>query len=133
LPTVADIIGVEAPENIDCLSFLPTLTGAQQTAHDYLYWEFHERGGRQALRKGDWKLVQYNVNKDPRKPYELYNIKVDPGEENDLAEVQLEKVEELKSLLKNARTDSEVFQFKSVSYNAENRLQEHFLIDSITS
>jgi len=26
--------------------------------HDYLYWEFHEKGGRQALRKGDWEAFK---------------------------------------------------------------------------
>lgn len=119
LPTVADIIGLEKPKDIDGISFLPTLQGDKQEQHEYLYWEFHERGGRQALRQGDWKLLQYNVNKNPRKPYELYNLKDDPGEENDLAKSNPEKLEELKALLKNARTESKVFKFKSVSYNAE--------------
>ncbi len=119
MPTVAEIIGVDIPQNIDGISFLPTLLQEPQKEHDFLYWEFHERGGRQALRKGDWKLVQYNVNKEPRKPYELYNLNNDPGEENDLAKDQPEKLEELKNLLKNARTESEIFKFGSVSYNAE--------------
>ena len=119
MPTVADIIGVEAPENIDGISFLPTLLGDEQQVHEYLYWEFHERGGRQALRKGNWKLVQYNVNKEPQGKYELYNLAEDVGEENDLADKNMEKVEELKGLLKNARTESEIFQFEATSYNAE--------------
>ncbi len=119
MPTIAEIVGLEKPQNIDGLSFLPALLGEHQEEHDYLYWEFHERGGRQALRKGDWKLLQYNVNKDPRKPYELYNLKNDPGEENDLADTKPEILEQLKALLKNARTDSEVFKFASESYNAE--------------
>lgn len=119
MPTVAEIIGTKAPKNIDGISFLPTLIGGEQPDHEYLYWEFHERGGRQALRKGDWKLVQYNVNKDPKNPFELYNLKEDPGETIDLAEAHQEKLEELKALLKNARTESEVFRFASESYNAE--------------
>ena len=119
MPTVAQITGIDKPQKIDGISFLPVLVGEQQEEHDYLYWEFHERGGRQALRKGDWKLVQYNVNKSPRKPFELYNLKDDPGEENDLAKVEPEKLKELSELLKNARTESEVFKFGSVSYNAE--------------
>lgn len=84
-----------------------------------MYWEFHERGGRQALRQGDWKLVRYNVNKSPSQPYELYRLDVDPGEENDLAATHPEKVEELKAILIGARTESAVFKFASESYNAE--------------
>lgn len=119
MPTFADIVGVEQPQNIDGISFLPTLLNTEQLEHDYLYWEFHELGGRQALRQGDWKLVRYNVNKQPQGEYELYNLKQDPSEENNLALTHAEKLETLKSLLNNARTASDVFQFASESYNAE--------------
>ena len=62
MPTVADLAGVQAPEQIDGISFLPTLLGQRnQKKHNYLYWEFHEQGGRQAIRKEDWKLVRYKV------------------------------------------------------------------------
>jgi arylsulfatase A-like enzyme len=119
MPTVAQIVGIEAPQGIDGLSFLPALLGEEQKEHEYMYWEFHERGGRQALRQGDWKLVRYNVNKSPSQPYEMYRLDVDPGEENDLAATHPEKVEELKTILKGARTESAVFKFASESYNAE--------------
>ena len=111
-PTVAEITGTSTPENIDGISFLPTLTGKEQPKHEYLYWEFHEKGGRQALRKGDWKLVHYNVFKPEEMTTELYNIAEDPGEENDLAGGNPEKVAELEELLQGARTESEVFSFR---------------------
>ena len=38
-------------------------------------------GGRKALRKGDWKLVHYNVLKPEQMTTELYNLKTDTGEE----------------------------------------------------
>jgi arylsulfatase A-like enzyme len=119
MPTVAQIVGLESPKGIDGISFLPSLLGKPQLAHDYLYWEFHERGGRQALRQGDWKLVRYNVNKAPSQPYELYRLDEDPGEENDLAAEYPEKLAELQKLVQSARTESEVFRFASDSYNAE--------------
>jgi len=119
LPTVAEIIGVDAPKNIDGLSFLPVLTGGEQSRHDYMYWEFHERGGRQALRQGDWKLVRYDVNKEPQGDYELYDLSVDPGEEKDLAADHPEKVKELVDIMQNARTESEVFTFMSDTYLAK--------------
>lgn len=121
MPTLADIIGIEKPKDIDGISFLPTLIGGQQVQHDYLYWEFHEGGGRQALRKGDWKLVKYNVNAEPKLPFELYNLKDDPGEKNDLAQVHPEIVEELKTIMQNARTESDVFKFSSVAYDGNKK------------
>lgn len=87
MPTFCDIIGVDVPENTDGISFLPTMLGNDeaQQKHDYLYWEFHEKGGRQAVRMGPWKAVKYNVFKG-NKPIELYDLRIDIGEENDVVE-----------------------------------------------
>ena len=111
LPTVAEITGAGVPENIDGISFLPTLLGEKQQEHEYMYWEFHEQGGRKALRKGDWKLVQMNISIPEKATTELYNLADDIGEENDLADKYPEKVKELTDLLNSARTESNVFQF----------------------
>jgi arylsulfatase A len=119
MPTVADIIDIDAPEGLDGISFLPTLQSKEQAEHDYLYWEFHEKGGRQAVRRGDWKLVKYDVIKDPDRPIELYNLSDDPGESIDLAAENPEKVEELIEIMRNARTESDVFTFMSETYLAK--------------
>ena len=112
LPTFSEIVGAKTPGNIDGISFLPTLTGeGEQQQHEYLYWEFHERGGRRALRKGDWKLVQYNVLKPEKTTTKLYNLVQDPGEEKDLSKENKELFDEMLNLLNNARTESEVFKF----------------------
>ena len=58
LPTAAEIAGVKPPTGIDGISMLPALLGKEQKSHDYLYWEFHERGFQQAIRMGDWKAVR---------------------------------------------------------------------------
>lgn len=121
LPTFADITGMTPPENIDGISFFASLTGQDdhQKKHHYLYWEFHERGGRLALLKENWKLVQYNVNKTPIGEFELYNLAEDPSEQNNLARSYPEKVNELLDIMLSARTESEVFKFSSETYNAE--------------
>ena len=113
MPTVAELAGTNAPDNIDGISFLPTLLGQEdQKQHDYLYWEFHEKGGRKALRKGDWKLVSYNVNNPEKTTVELYDLSADLGEENNLADEHPELVKELQQLMEQARTESEVFPFE---------------------
>lgn len=111
MPTVADIIGTETPDNIDGISYLPTLKGIEnQKEHDYLYWEFHENNGRQAIRKGDWKAVRYNVHNDGK--MELYNLKTDMSENIDLAAEYPDKVVEFDSLMKVSRTESDLFRFE---------------------
>ncbi len=111
-PTVGELTGAQVPENTDGISFLPSLLGEQQKAHDYLYWEFHEMGGRKAIRKGNWKLVHYKVNKPEETTTELYNLETDPGEENNVATDHPDVVQELEALMENARTPSEIFPFQ---------------------
>lgn len=111
MPTMADVIGADVPDNIDGISYLPSLNGhGEQKEHDYLYWEFHENNGRQAVRKGDWKAVKYDVHNNGS--IELYNLKIDVSEKFNLADAYPQKVAELDSLMKVSRTESELFDFK---------------------
>ena len=117
MPTLAEIAGASLSDTLDGVSFLPTLTGeGEQVDHDYLYWEFHEKGGRIAVRKGNWKAVKYNVQKDPAKGIELYDLSVDPGETDDVASDFPDVVEELTGIMKGARTESDVFQFDAATF-----------------
>jgi len=117
MPTVADIIDSEVSDTLDGISLMPTLTGdGEQLKHDYLYWEFHEKGGRIAVRKGKWKGVKYNVQKAPDKMIELYDLSLDPGETNNVASEFPEIVEELTGIMKTARTESDVFKFSTSTF-----------------
>jgi len=99
-PTALAAAGIEVQSEwkFDGVNLLPYLQGkADQVPHDTLYWRL---GDQNAIRQGDWKLVQYDVNVDqsggrgvtaPR----LYNLKDDIGEVNDLARKHPEKVAEL--------------------------------------
>jgi arylsulfatase A len=114
MPTLAGIAGAKVPENIDGISFLPTLMAQKdQKQHEFMYWEFHELGGRQALRKGNWKLVRYQVFDASKTTTELYDLSADIGETNNVAAQHAEIVEELSKLMKGARVPSEVFPFQS--------------------
>ncbi|AQT67342.1 Arylsulfatase [Anaerohalosphaera lusitana] len=109
LPTCAQLAGVDAPPNIDGLSFVPELIGKPQKKHEYLYWEFPVWGGRQAVRMGKWKAVRLNVKKNPEAPIELYNLNKDIGEQNNVADQHLEIVAKMKEIMEKAHTPSEKF------------------------
>ena len=114
MPTLAGLAGAETPENTDGISFLLTLLGqADQLLHDFMYWEFHELGGRQAVRKDNWKLVRTQVFQADKTSTELYDLNADLGEENNVASQHPEVVKDLLDLMAGARTPSEVFTFQS--------------------
>lgn len=113
MPTVAEIAGIQVPKNLDGISFLPSLSGkGKQVQHESLYWEFHEQKGRQALRKGDWKLIRYNVLTSDKTTTELYNLKTDLGEEKNIADQNPKIVKEMMEILNRSRIPSEVFPFR---------------------
>ena len=110
MPTACDLLGIETPAGIDGVSFAATLTGkGGQKAHSSLYWEFHELGGRRALRKGDWKLVQYGLKPDNFGKCELYNLAEDLSEKSDLAGKHSKRVAMMLTEMNAARTRSERF------------------------
>ncbi|MFQ5929097.1 MAG: arylsulfatase [Acidobacteriota bacterium] len=114
MPTIAEITGTKAPTGIDGISFAPTLLGQvdRQKRHDYLYWEFPGYGGQQAVHMGDWKAVRQNMlrknNKDPLK-IELYNLKEDIGEKNDVAAQHPDVVAKFAKIMKESRVPSKLF------------------------
>ena len=110
MPTLAELTGTVLPEKTDGISFLPTLLSKKdQQAHDYLYWEFHELNGREALRSGKWKLIRQPIVGETI--LELYDLSNDIHEDTNLAEKYPDKVKELVSLMDNARTESPYFDF----------------------
>ena len=112
LPTACEIAGVEMPEKLDGISYLPTLLGRAnaQKMHEYLYWASSEGATSVGVRQGKWKLVKYrlagknakndsNLNEEPG-DWRLYDLTNDSGEQNNLAEQQADKVAEILELLK---------------------------------
>lgn len=104
LPTFAEMLNLHSSRETDGISILPVLLGEEgQAERDYFYFEFQEMGGRQAVIKGDWKLLHLDIRIGGT--YELYNIASDPSENHDLIDHYPGKAAELKRLMKEARRD----------------------------
>lgn len=119
MPTFAELIGQKSfyPQYNDGISMVPTLLGeARQTQHNHLYWEFHEKGGRQAVRKGKWKAVRYSVFKNRDSMPQLFDLSIDKAEQNNLADSLPELAIEMARLMSESRTESEIFNFKSNTF-----------------
>jgi len=102
LPTAAKLAGVDPPENTDGISVVPTLLGERQEPHEFLYWEFFERGFQQAVRYDKWKAIRLK-----QQPLVLYDVTKDLGEEHDVAAEHPDVIAKIETYLKTARTESE--------------------------
>jgi len=103
LPTVAEFIGAELPEqlHLDGASLLPLLTGREETGpHDaIIYW-------RRAIGVGKWKLHTKIRIKDDSYPTPtapaLYDLQADIDETHDLSDVRPDVVSDLEKRLDTA-------------------------------
>jgi arylsulfatase A-like enzyme len=112
LPTCAALAHVPGPPRVDGVSLVPTLLGrGRQVIHPWLYWEFHEDGGRQAVRQGRWKAVRQHVDQAPDGPLELYDLDADPAERHDVAAQHPDLVRSLSTIMRGAHTPSKLFPF----------------------
>jgi arylsulfatase A len=100
MPTFAEMAGAACPKT-DGISLMPALKGdfAHQERHDLLYWE---RAGKQAARAGDWKAILTAGTS----AIERFDLKADPGETEDLAQVNSEPDMRMQALMKEAHVDN---------------------------
>ena len=103
--TAAELADAKAPSNLDGLSLVPTLTGeGEQKEHEFLYWEFHEGGFKQAaLYQGRWKGIRSG---GPDAVVQLFDQENDVAEVTDVADKHPEIAEKIGAYLKTARTPS---------------------------
>ncbi|MHC4251991.1 MAG: sulfatase-like hydrolase/transferase, partial [Planctomycetota bacterium] len=104
LPTCAELAGARTPEGLDGASVVPALRCEPQPglSERFMYWEFFERGFRQAVRWRDWKAIRMK----PGGPLALYDLSRDVGETSDLAKERPEVVARFEEYLATCRTES---------------------------
>jgi arylsulfatase A-like enzyme len=95
LPTLAELVGSDKNFESDGRSFAGVLTGeAEVPAERLLYWQLM---AQRAVRYGDWKWVRTGHHSTNKQDF-LYNIALDPGEKNDLADLEPEQLQRLQGM-----------------------------------
>lgn len=89
-------------QHLDGVSLVPVLSGqADKLDRDAIYWHYPHYGNQggtpgSAVRMGDWKLIKFYT---PGKAIELYNLRTDLGEQNNLAESNPKIAQKLLAML----------------------------------
>jgi arylsulfatase len=102
MPTLLEVAGIKYPETFNGKaqpklagkSWLPVLSGqaaSPRTDKDYIAWEVF---GNRALRQGEWK-IRWEIKPIGKSDWELFNLAQDPGERNDLAAQNPDKLKEM--------------------------------------
>ncbi len=106
-PTVLDYLEITAPSEqiVDGVSLRPVLEGGS-IERDTLFSHFPHyvkatfNIPNTWVRRGDWKLLRFFADNDDQSDrFELYNLRDDIGEQNNLAKAQPELVKELNDLI----------------------------------
>jgi arylsulfatase A-like enzyme len=106
-PSLLEMAQIEAndiPQKVDGRSFTSLLQQSETATQERsLFWHYPNEWGPEgpgigsysAVRKGDWKLIYFHTNQT----FELYNLKNDIGENQNLVTSEMEKVKELANTL----------------------------------
>ena len=115
LPTLCEITGVKIPEQTDGISFFHELQGEKQKAHPYLYWEFPETDGQQAIRLGKWKGIRQEIKKG-NLHIQLFNLESDLQELNDVSAQYPEIVNQMEEIMvrEHVPATQEIFKMKTL-------------------
>src|SRR5699024_10841910 len=121
MPTLTEVAGIEAADDIDGISFAPTLKGDsnKQQKHEYLYWEFPSYGGQQAVRIGQWKGIRKVIKKSGNMDIELYNLKKDIREQHDVADQHPDVVAKIERIMHQEHVTPAVDAFRMEALKQE--------------
>lgn len=107
MATIAELTQQEVKET-DGISFLPELLGKKkkQKKHEFLYFEYPEKGGQIAVRMGDWKAVKTDLRKNPKAAWQLFNLKTDRNETTNVAAQNPEVLKKIDEIVKREHQPS---------------------------
>ncbi|MCS7186641.1 MAG: sulfatase [Armatimonadota bacterium] len=115
-PTILEIAGAKPPKEhiVDGVSLLPVLLGTGDLEREAIFCHFpHYAPATKTVpsvwvRRGDWKLIRFFCDNDDQSDrFELYNLRDDIGEKNNLAEKYPDLVRELNELIENHLRETE--------------------------
>lgn len=110
-PTFCDVSGAKHPEGLDGISILPTLINkGKQAEHKFLYWEFPEGRGQQAVRLDNWKGIRDSTRNGNMKVM-LFNLENDITESSDIASENPEIVNQIEQIMISEHQQPEVPRF----------------------
>jgi len=101
LPTVLDLLGISVTDRFRGQSLMPLLQGASSTDRHPLLGETHmpeAKTNQRSIVHAGFKYILHQADGSQ----ELYDLGQDPGEKDDLATTQPEKLAEMKALLESA-------------------------------
>ena len=122
MPTAADLAGVPHPARLDGISILPTLLGQKQSKqHDSLYFEIYEPYFQQSVRMGDWKGYRLGT----KAPLELYDLKADPAEKQDIAAAHPDIVKKIEAIMLAEHTPSPHYDAPEQSEKGKKKIEKN--------
>ena len=82
LPTLCELAGIDAPETVEGISFVPVLKGEKEVVRDVMYGVYAggTKPGMRTVKKGDWKLIKYDVMDGAIRETQLFNLAENPNE-----------------------------------------------------
>lgn len=82
LPTLCDLAGIEIPKTVEGTSFKPVLDGKKDSVRDVMYGVYAggTKPGMRSVKKGDWKLIKYDVMDGAVRETQLFNLAENPNE-----------------------------------------------------
>ncbi|MEJ7608849.1 MAG: sulfatase-like hydrolase/transferase [Bryobacteraceae bacterium] len=102
-PTLTELAGVKTPSTVEGKSLVPLIRGGRKSVRDSVYLAY--RGVQRSVRTERWKLIEYTVA--GKRTVQLFDLKTDPEEFNNLALQKPRQAEELRRLLKQWMKDTD--------------------------